>query len=481
MEDDYEIVIIGAGPAGLFCAYDLINRTDAKILIVDKGHDIRDRHCAVNQKIECTHCNPCNIVSGIGGSGFHFDSKLCLSENVGELLQKHFGECKFDHSLVKYIDRLLPDDENIKKISNNDLQKLNRSLHSAGLDLEHYPVRGFTQGKELVENLRLFFYQNGIDVSPRTDAITFNKDVNGKFNIITMHNGNYKKISSKYLVVSPGKSGVKWLLEQSNLIGLNAVKNPLYVGIRIEVKKHILKKITDLSHNPKITKWIGGYYTKTHCFCEGGVVSKCKYDDVFLVDGHPKFGEDLDNTNFTVFVKLNIPPDADSTFSFANSVLSKFINEGKKNVILQRLGDLRNNTPSTKIGIKKNSTKPSLNDYDLEDINTFLPKEIIHTYISFLDDLNIICPGINDNSTLVYAPVVEWWGDRILVNRDMETNLENLFVIGDGSGWTQGIIAASATGLIASTSIVEKLKLNELQVQDQISFIQNPLQMVFSH
>lgn len=478
MDDNYDIVIIGAGPAGLFCAYDLINRTNSKILIIDKGHDINERYCAVNQKHECVNCNPCNIVSGIGGSGFLFDSKLCLSENVGELLQRHFRECKFDRSLVRYIDRLLPDNGNIKRISNKNLQKLNNSLSDIGLNLEYYPVRGFTRGKEIVENLRLFFYQNGIDVFPRTEAITFNKDVNGKFNITTMHNGNYKKINSKYLVVSPGKSGVKWLSEQSYLIGLNTEKNPLYIGIRIEVKKHILKKITNVSHNPKITKFIGKYYTKTHCFCEGGVVSKCKYDDAFLVDGHPKFEEDLDNTNFTIFVKLNTPSEVDSTFGFANNILSKFINNDKRNVILQRLGDLRNNTPSTKMGIKKNSIRPSLSDYEFKDINQFLPKEIIHTCISFLEDLNKICPGINDNSTLIYAPVVEWWGDRISVNREMETNLENLFVIGDGSGWTQGIIAASATGLIASDSIVEKLKLKELQIQDQMNLIQNPLQII---
>ncbi len=469
MEKYYDIVIVGAGPGGLFCGHQLCNRTKASILIVDKGRELKERHCAVNQKEKCTNCNPCNIISGIGGSGFCLDAKLCLSENVGEILQKYTPDCGFDSNMVRFIDDFLLDDGTIKP--NRDLKQLENFLRKFGLNLEYYPVRSFLQGKEKIENMLSLLLQNSVDVLSQTEVTNFSKNGTGKFEITIKKKGTYQKVTSKFLVIAPGKSGVKWLLEQSKLIGLHKEKNPLYVGIRIEVKNHIVKKLTSISHNPKIVKYGKNTYVKTHCFCEGGNVIKCKYEDVFLVDGHPKFDERLENTNFTIFTKLVPPKDFNSTFGFANEVLSNFINRNNKNVLLQRLGDLKRGICSTENVIETNLVKPTLEDYDLGDINKYLSTEVIDPCLSFLEDLNKICPGINDDSTLVYAPVIEWWGDRILANKHMETNIENLYVVGDGSGLTQGIIAASATGLIASNSIINKLPQNPLQLQDQKSLI----------
>lgn len=473
MDKYYDIVIIGAGPAGLFCGHQLCNKTKASILIIDKGKELKDRHCAVNQKEKCVNCNPCNIISGIGGSGFCLDAKLCLSENVGEILQKHTPDSGFDSTMVRFIDNCLLDDGTIKPVSEKNLNELKNFFQKFRLDLEYYPVRSFLRGKEIIEEMLFFFLQNSVDVLDQTEAMSISKNSTGEFEISIKNNDTYQKVISKFLVIAPGKSGVKWLLEQSNLIGLHKEKNPLYVGIRIEVKKHIIRKLTSISHNPKVVKYDKNTYVKTHCFCEGGNVIKCNYEDVFLVDGHPKFDERLENTNFTIFTKLVPPKDFNSTFSFANMILSNFINRHNKNVILQRLGDLKRGISSTENVIKTNLVKPTLKDYDLGDINKYLPTEVIGPCLSFLEDLNKICPGINDDSTLVYAPVIEWWGDRILSNKHMETNIENLYVIGDGSGLTQGIIAASATGLIASNSIINKLPQNQLQLQDQKNLILN--------
>ncbi|MCX9027940.1 MAG: hypothetical protein OIN86_07135 [Candidatus Methanoperedens sp.] len=471
MDKYYDIVIVGAGPAGLFCGHQLCNNTKARILIVDKGRELKERHCAVNQKEKCADCNPCNIISGIGGSGFCLDAKLCLSENVGEILQKHTPDCGFDSNMVRFIDNFLLDDGTIKPIFKKNLKELRKSLQKFGLNLENYPVRSFLQGKEKIEDILSLLLQNSVDVLDQTEATNISKNSMGEFDITIKNNGTYQKVISKFLVIAPGKSGVKWLLEQSNLIGLNKEKNPLYVGIRIEVKNHIVKKLTSISHNPKVVKYGKNSYLKTHCFCEGGNVIKCKYEDIFLVDGHPKFDERLENTNFTIFTKLVPPKDFNSTFVFANKILSNFINRNNKNVLLQRLGDLKRRISTTENVIETNLVKPTLEDYDLRDINKYLPAEVIDPCLSFLEDLNKICPGINDDSTLVYAPVIEWWGDRILANKHMETNIENLYVIGDGSGLTQGIIAASATGLIASNSIINKLPQNQLQLQNQKNLI----------
>jgi len=456
MNNIYDVVIIGAGPAGLFCGYQLCENIDARILIIDKGEKLSKRICSANQKGKCKNCNPCNISSGIGGSGFHTEGKLSLSENVGELLQEYLYDCGFDSRMIRLIDNILLDEGTVKPTSKSYLNELRSSLQKVGLDLEHYPVRSFLHGREIVESMISFLRENKIDVLHRTEAINISKNRNGMFIIDIINNGILKRIETKFLVIGPGKSGVKWLLEQSNLIGLHKVKNPLYVGIRVEVRNHVVNKLAKVSHNPKIIKFKGDTYVKTHCFCEGGVVVKGKFEDVFLVDGYPVFDKKLENTNFTVFTKLIPPSDFNSTFDFANEILSYFINRNDRNVILQRLGDLRKAIPSTKTNIENNSVKPTLEDYQLDDINKFLPKEIIESSLYFLNDLNKICPGINADSTLVYAPVIEWWGDRILVNKYMESSLENLYVIGDGSGWTQGIIPASATGLIAAASIMEK-------------------------
>jgi len=261
-------------------------------------------------------------------------------------------------------------------------------------------------------------------------------------------------IKCRFLLIGVGKSGAEWILNQVAHMGIKSQPMPFYFGVRVETKRHVIENIMRLSYNPKFyVGQKGSVFVKTHCFAEGGVVIAYLYNDVRVVGG---FSDDTDNTSFSILAEhYTLSPFRTLEYS---SWMCRLVNRlGKNKVILQRLGDFRKFRVSRRIGVENNSVQPTLRDYALSDMSSFLPKTFSFSILDFIKRLDHLCPGLWDESTLIYGPASEWVVDRIPLNSEMETSRKNLYLIGDGSGATQGIVAAASTGLIAAQSVIRKI------------------------
>lgn len=433
--------IIGAGPAGLCCAYELTKNKIGPILIVEKGCNVNRR----NHKISLSH-----YTEGVGGPGLYGDAKLCVYGRAGTKLTKFFSE-NFLNQLANYVDKIFRkfDKNNIRKESpsKSKIKKLQKICKDFDFRLKMaYPVRhlGFQKGGIVVEELVNWLKQNGVFIKTETQAVKIIKKQEG-YKII-LKDRNFKKIvECKYLVVAVGRSGNQWLKKQCETLQIPFSSNTPDIGIRIECPKNVLKPIYVLARNPRIELPMKNSYIKTHCLCMGGEIIIYLINSNLFIDGHA--GHEGKSAH------INLLYHSDEN--------KKLFNLKIKKPIIQRMGDFMKDEASGKEKIVKNKLVPSapviLLDCD-KDINDIFPAKMTLSMKKVINHFNKLCPGFNDNDNLIYAPVIEWNTYQIVINKEMETKQKNFYVVGDGSGLTQGIIAAGVTGIIAARSILSKEK-----------------------
>ncbi|MEM4326082.1 MAG: NAD(P)-binding protein [Candidatus Pacearchaeota archaeon] len=436
----YPIVIIGAGPAGLCCAYELVKNDLGPILVLEKGVDIFER----NHKNFLHH-----FTEGVGGPGLYGDAKLCVYGGAGTKLTEFYEENQLN-KLAGYVDRIFCrfGAKNIKKRipTKNKTEKLQKMCKTFGLQLKMaYPVRhlGVERGKGVVKNLSEWLRLNNCVITTQVMAKKIIKSQNG-FKIITKN--KYKKekiINCKYLICAVGRSGNFWLKEQCKKLQIPFSLNIPDIGIRIECSKNVLKPIYNLVKNPRIELATKMGYIKTHCLCLGGEIIVYSLHGMLLVDGQ------TNHTGDNAHINLLYHSEENKDF---------FNNLKVKKPIIQRMGNFLLRKITSRKDLEKNKLTPNapLNLFERKDINKVFPKEICSHLKNFIFSFDKLCPGFIETNNLVYAPVIEWNTYRIKVNKEMETKLKNFYVIGDGSGLTQGIIAAGVTGILAARSIISK-------------------------
>lgn len=440
----FPIIIIGAGPAGLCCAYELTKNKITPILILDKGINIerRNHKAFLNQYVE-----------GIGGPGLYGDAKLCIYGRAGTKLTNFYSE-KFLDQLANYVDKVFCKfgGRYTKKEtpSHTNLKKLQHSCKSVGLELKMaYPVRhlGFPRGKFIVQRFTNWLRAHQVFIQTETQAIKILKTQKGYKVILKRKSSKKEIVECKYLVLGVGRSGNQWLKKQCETLLIPFSQNIPDIGIRVECPKNVLRPIHSLVKNPRIELQINDdTYVKTHCLCLGGEIIIYPINNSLFVDGHRDHKEGNAHINLLYH----------SLENKLNSLIKI------KKPIVQRMEDFMKNRPSKKQEIiKKNKLSPTVSLAVFKDkgnINEVYPGRLILSIKKFITCFNKICPGFNNSDNLIYAPVVEWDTWQIKVNKEMETEQKNLYIIGDGSGLTQGIIAAGVTGIIAARSIISKEK-----------------------
>jgi uncharacterized FAD-dependent dehydrogenase len=436
------VIIIGAGPSGLCCAYELVKNKIDTILIVEKGCDIATRDHKAFLK---------DYTEGVGGPGLYGDAKFCIYGRAGTKLTKFFSK-NFLNRLANYVDGIFKRfDKNKTKKDTPSIFKIKKLLNICkkyGFELKMaYPVRhlGFPNGKNVVENFTNFLKRNKVYIWTYTQVRKVIKIPEG-YKVLLKQKGGIKTVKCKYLVNAVGRSGNRWLKQVCKSFKIPFELNTPDIGVRIECPKNVLLPVYTLVKNPRIELSIGKDYVKTHCLCIGGEIVGYKIGKIFSVDGHAdhRKGENA---------HLNL---------LYHSQENKKISDLKiKGPIVQRMEDFFKNRPSGKEKIIKNKLKtasllPFL-DYK-KDINKIFPKKLILAIKKFIIQFDRICSGFKDSDNLIYAPVIEWNTYQIKVNKEMETKLKNFYVVGDGSGLTQGIVAASVSGIIAARNIISKEK-----------------------
>ncbi|MBI5810027.1 MAG: NAD(P)/FAD-dependent oxidoreductase [Deltaproteobacteria bacterium] len=442
----YDCIIAGAGPAGIFAAIELLSvNPRLKVLIIEKGKDIGHRERR-------------ELFSGWGGAGAYSDGKLTLSSEVGGFLNEYLpaGELK---DLIAYTDGLylkFGAASEIKGLDEASVAGLEKSAAMAGLRLIPFPIRhiGTDRCMELLKNLRAW-------LEGKADII-FNKEVAG----VTVKDGAASGVKTEdgaeyqggFVILSPGRSGSKWLQGQAEKLSLDTSINPVDIGVRVEVPATVLRPVTDILHEAKLVFKSKRFDDPVRTFCMNpyGVVVKERHAGFCTVNGHSFSTRRSDNTNFAILVSTTFTEPFHEPVEYGEYIarLANLLGNG---IIVQRLGDLQHGRRSTPERIEKGDLKPTLNDATPGDLSFVLPYRYITDIVEMLDALDRFAPGINSPSTLLYGVEVKFYSVRLKLTNALETGIRNLFAVGDGAGVTRGIIQASASGVVAAREILRRV------------------------
>lgn len=443
---EYDVIIAGAGPAGIFAALELVTKKEGlKVLIIEKGKDLPER----DRK---------DFFFGWGGAGTFSDGKLNLSADVGGVLNDFLDPGELSE-LIRYVDGLYLKFGAPKELKGTDRDAVGRieeAAARAGLRLISFPIRhmGTDRCVGLLKNLRE-------ELSGRVDVV-FNKEVRevmeegGRVRgVRTTDNNEYL---SDYVILSPGRVGAKWLEGLAREMGLKTTINPVDIGVRVEVPASILKPLTDVLHEAKLAYNSKSFDDPMRTFCMNpyGIVVKEQYKGFCTVNGHSFSVKKSDNTNFAILVSTTFTEPFREPISYGQYIatLANLLGEG---IIVQRLGDLLHGRRSTAERLRKNPVKPTLTDATPGDLSFVLPYRYITDILEMLEALDHVVPGMNSTSTLLYGVEVKFYSMRVNLSAGMETDLENLFAAGDGAGITRGIVQASVSGIIAAREILRRL------------------------
>ena len=463
----YDVIIVGAGPAGLFSAYELISKNKKlKIALIDKGFNVSHRVCPMNKNgVPCQNCNPCAILSGYGGAGTFSDGKLNFIPKLGKSdLTKYMLESEANKLIdeTEQIFNLFHMDAEVYPSNMEEAIEIRKKVAIAGARLliikqkhlgsDHLP--GYIDGIcKYLENM-------GVSLIDRANVIDI-KSENENKHFVTYEVGKKSKtLESKYVIVAPGRTGAKWVQELADKYNIPYLSQSIEVGVRVEVRKDIMDELTNVIYDPTIfikTKTYGDE-VRTFCTNPGGFVAKENYYGYICVNGHALKDVKSNNTNFAFISKVTLTEPVTNTRLYGESIakIANVLGDGKP--IIQSIKDLRSGRRSEWHRIKKGFIEPTLKDCVAGDLALVMPHRIITNILEGLEILDKIIPGVNNDDTLLYGPEIKFFSNEIETDNKFRLKDNNLYFIGDGAGKAGNIVTAAATGLVAARDILERIK-----------------------
>ncbi len=455
----YDVIIIGAGPSVIFTALELLrSKKKPSILMIEKGKDIEQRACPVKVKnISCTACRECDLLSGWGGAGAFSDGKLSLSPEVGGFLSRYMEKDEV-RSLIDYIDGIyIKYGAPVELFGDNteEVRELEKLASVNSLVLVPSKIRhiGTDRCKLLLKRIREDI-RDSIDTIFQTEAETVIAE-NGEYKGVKLKDGT--DFISDFLVVAPGREGSRWLEEESKRLGLTLLKNPVDIGVRVELPATVLEPLTKITYEPKLLFYSRRFDDKVRTFCVNpyGEVVKEYLKGIWTVNGHSYAERRTNNTNFAVLVSTYFTEPFDEPISYGRYIaqLANFLGKG---VIVQRLGDLMAGRRSTQERISKGIVRPTLTDATPGDLSFVIPYRYLCDIMEMLEALEKIAPGVNSRHTLLYGVEVKFYSMQLKLTDKLETEISNIFAVGDGAGVSRGLIQASASGVLAAREILRR-------------------------
>ncbi len=456
----YDVIIVGAGPAGIFSALELTEKTNLNVLVIDRGGDISKRKCPSSRGFECVHCEPCSVLSGWGGAGAYSDGKLTLSTEVGGWLNQYVSNGELAE-LVKYCDGIylkFGASEQVFGGDNPQVDEIEHKASLAGLKLIKQQVRHMGTDKCLETLQRMRKHLNG--------KITFlpNTEVKGliaeNHTILGVETVSGEKIMGKYVIIAPGRSGAEWLQTEAQVRGLKTVNNPVDIGVRVELLASVMENLTKTLYEPKLVFYSRSFDDQVRTFCVSphGEVTTESYDGVLTVNGGSHAELKTPNTNFAILVSTSFTEPFKEPIAYGKYIarLSNLLSGG---VMVQRLGDLIHGRRSTPERLAHSVLTPSLKNATPGDLSFVLPYRYLTDIREMLEALDKIAPGVASPETLLYGVEVKFYSSHLQLTNALETKIQNMFTIGDGAGVTRGLIQASASGVIVSREILRRERL----------------------
>jgi len=457
-----KVVIVGAGPAGLFAAYELAGKADVTIL--DKGKPIEKRKCPTPGNCNKKCKGLCAVLYGEGGAGLMSDGKIIFHTEVGSNLNSidKIGYKK-NQELVDKVEEIFKlygveketeSKNKLKQIQNLEAKATKAGIRTISTKLAHV---GTDKLAELMTKFRDDLINKGVKFINNTDVTNISNDKNN----LTIHTKKEDYNCDK-VILAPGRVGAKWLKGVVDDLGIEYDYNPMDLGVRVEVKREVTDPITNLVRDMKFYIETPTYndIVRTFCTCPGGKVARETHDLGFnLVNGQSEKNDPYENTNFAFLVTIPFTEPMANGNEYSRLEAEKIKELGGDKPILQRLGDLRSGRRSKRKDLGKYLVKPSLESVTFGDIGLALSYRIVTDLMEGFEILNKIMPGIANDNTLMYAPETKFHSIKVK-NADpyLQTNIPGVYVAGDGAGLSRGIVGAAACGVLAAEGILKDIK-----------------------
>lgn len=452
----YDLIIIGAGPSGIFTALESKkNNPEYKILIVEKGNSIDKRICPKRKTGKCVNCNPCNITTGFSGAGAFSDGKLSINEHgeIGGDLANYVGIDKFKE-LMHYTDNIYLSYgadtkvyglDNLSEIEGIRIKAIQNNLKLIESGVRHL---GTEKAYEIYSKLQQTLLDSGIDIMFKTQVEDILID-NGQCIGIKIKD---KDIFSKKIVSCVGREGSDWFHKICNKHDIKTEVGTVDIGVRMECDSAITNGIDSVSYESKFVNTTKTFEDKVRTFCWNprGEVTEERYDgNLAVANGHSYKADELktNNTNFALLVSLNFTEPFKTPIEYGKYVAGLGNMLAGNKVIVQRYGDFKRGRRTTKDRLAKNSLQPTLKDAVPGDLSLVLPYRIMLDISETIEALDNVMEGFASDGTLLYGVEVKFYSNKVKVNENFETNIKNLYALGDGAGITRGLMQASCSGV----------------------------------
>ncbi len=461
-----DILIIGAGPAGIFTALEMIRKgSKKKIVIVEKGLPVEKRRCPKHKTKQCVNCKPyCHITTGFSGAGAFSDGKLSLSSDVGGDLPDLIGE-ELAQATIDYTDSIYLDfgaDTHVEGVSNPEaVKEIRKRAIQAGLKLVDCPIRhlGTEKAQDIYYAIEQDLLKNGVEMF-------FNRECTNLIIEDGVCRGGYisdgkttEEFYAEHTIVATGRRGAEWLEHLCTEHEIEHMPGTVDIGVRVEVRNEVMEQVNEVLYESKLVGYPQPFKNKVRTFCQnpGGFVSQENYDnDLAVVNGHSYKELKSNNTNLAILVSHNFNTPFNQPIAYAQKVgeLSNMLANG--HILVQRFGDILDGKRTWQKELVRANLKPTLPDAVAGDITAAIPYRAMMNIINFIQALDHVVPGFASTETLLYSPELKFYSNRVTMDTDFNTSVKGLHCLGDSSGWTRGLMMASVMGVLMGRKLVEE-------------------------
>ena len=466
MQKQYDVIIIGAGPGGIFCAYELLDKKpDLKVLVIEKGRSIEKRTCPKRVTKQCVGCKPCSITTGFAGAGAFSDGKLSLSPDVGGNLPDILGY-EETLKLIRESDDIylkFGADTNVYGVDKQaEIREIRRRAIVANLKLVECPIRhlGTEEGYKIYAKLQQHLLEEGAQLIFNTMVEEILIEYVMSVVVKTDKGDTYY---ANDIVSAVGIEVADWFKDKCEEIGIETTPGTVDIGVRVEVRDEVMQFLNENLYEAKLIYHTPTFDDKVRTFCtnpSGEVATEYYEGGLAVVNGHAYKSKDYktNNTNFAILVSKNFTKPFKTPIEYGKQIaqLSNMLCGGK--IMVQTFGDFKRGRRTTEERLCRNNLIPTLKDAVPGDLSLVFPHRIMVDIEEMLMALDKITPGIAGEETLLYGVEVKFYSNKVIVNRDFETSVKGLRAIGDGAGVTRGLQQASANGISVARSILRTLE-----------------------